>query len=561
MTAYNKRRLSSYPSPSIGMVALPVLTYIIWRGRLPHNPQQPSHYDDIVTNTPQQATKTAKFKRKLQHLFKRKSARPLPTQVKSLSGENITAALQQLTLDHPQLTGIYPLEQGMDAFAARLILAATAQKTLDIQYYIWEADVTGTLLFQALKHAADRGVRIRLLLDDNNSKGLDAILLTLNRHPNVEIRLYNPNMYRNLRFFGFLGHFVRLNRRMHNKSFTADNQISITGGRNIGDEYFAVEGNMLFADLDTLLIGKIVPKISQDFDAYWNSPLAYPVDSIVTGKAASPEVVDRLLAKQRAHNRQFQAIEIRYLKSLQQLDFIHQLRDATLPLYWAEAELISDTPKKTLAGAVKAELMSQKLTDAMGKPQFRLNIVSPYFVPTRRGAKQLIKLKQQGIDVQVLTNAMTATDVKVVHSGYAKYRKRLLKHGIAIYELKPNGPVVKMRDSYITGDTGNSLHAKTFEIDGKRIFIGSYNLDPRSATLNTEMGVVVHSEKLAQNIVAGLDEWLPTQSYQLTLNKHHIEWTTLDKGKPITYRNEPQTYAWERGMIWLLMKLPIEWLL
>lgn len=489
----------------------------------------------------------------------------------AVNDEMVHPLLEQLNATHPNQTGVYLLNDGKDAFASRLMLAKNAKKTLDIQYYIWKKDLTGVLLFQAIQQSAERGVRVRLLLDDNNTKGLDTILLALDKHPNIDVRLYNPNKYRQIRSLGFLANFSRLNRRMHNKSMTADNQISITGGRNIGDEYFHVAGNPVFADLDTLLIGHIVPEISQDFDRYWNSASAYPLGQIIDksllgeyteNKASQNDILQQLLQTQQRQNPKFQQIEQQYLTSLQQLDFTKQVRNNRLTFNWTTAKLVSDNPRKTLNHLNKQALISQLIFENMSNPQRHLTIVSPYFIPTKTGANQLIQLAKQGIDIQILTNAMSATDVKIVHSGYAKYRKLLLENGIKINELKPDISIGNIKDTYLTGHTGTSLHAKTFEIDRERLFIGSYNLDPRSANLNTEMGIIIENPQITEQLAQRLQQALGENSYHVSLDSHgNLQWQTLENGQLVQYQNEPHTTAFERGMVWLMAKLPIEWLL
>lgn len=524
------------------------LVAIGWFGKLPPNPQRPSHFDDELALMQYAAPNQIGDRQQI-------------ALIDQFTPQDLSVPLQNLSAAHPGQSGVYPLNQGMDAFVARLLMIATAQKTLDLQYYIWENDVTGTLMFQALKKAADRGVRVRLLLDDNNTKGLDHLLLSLNQHPNIEVRLYNPNRFRNIRMLGFVGDFRRLNRRMHNKSITADNQLSITGGRNIGDEYFAVEGSMLFADLDTLLLGEIVPQISRDFDRYWNSALAYPVDSIVTGRAATPAYLKDKMIEQRKKRKQFAEIEQRYLAALRRLDFIQQLQQNNLKLYWAEVQLLSDDPAKTQSRARQSGLIGPQINSAMGAPQRQLTIVSPYFVPTQPGADALIGMARRGVQIDIITNTISATDVKLVHSGYAKYRRQLLENGIHLYELKADGHTEGLRDTYITGNSGNSLHAKTFETDLERVFVGSFNFDPRSTHLNTEMGVVIQSPEFAQLVHDGLRNGLPTRTYQVTYKDHQLYWHTISDGRLISYDTEPDTRPWERVVLRLLAYLPIEWLL
>lgn len=533
-------------------------------GKLPPNPQIPSqHYDANTNPLPNIAPihrKPKLFRRLLSHIQRLNIRSDTVAPMSADQRRALHEAIDALTAKHPNQTGVYLLGQGTDAFAARLAAIMSAEKSLDLQYYIWDSDVTGMLLLQALRQAAERGVRVRLLIDDNNTLGNDPIFITLNRHPNIEVRLYNPNRYRTLRWLGFIGDLPRLNRRMHNKSLTADNRVSLTGGRNIGDEYFAVEGNVFFADLDTLLIGQVVPQISQDFDRYWNSPLAYPVEAIVRQRHSSRAVVQHTVRRLRRQNRRSKALRKRYLTMVKNTDFVTQLRDKGLPLFWARVELVSDDPDKTLAIRTGKRSLRRRVSHdfmrILRTPTRQLRIVSPYFVPTKAGTRALIDLAKQGVDIAVLTNAMSATDVKIVHSGYAKYRKRLLRHGIRLYEMKPNARTQKFRDRYVTGSTGSSLHAKTFEIDGQKIFIGSYNLDPRSERFNTEMGVIVHSPKLAQTVFDELQQNVATASYHVQLKLGRLRWSTQEHGKTQIYTHEPNTQAWERAAVWLMAHVP-----
>ncbi|WP_290000636.1 phospholipase D family protein [Faucicola atlantae] len=540
------------------------LTVIARFGKLPPNPQIPSqHYDAKTNPLPDVAPihrRSKLFRRLLSHIQRLNIRSDTVAPLSDSQRRDLHQAIDTLTANHPDQTGVYLLSQGTDAFAARLAVIMSAEKSLDLQYYIWDSDVTGMLLFQAVRQAAERGVRVRLLIDDNNTLGNDPIFVTLNRYPNIEVRLYNPNRYRTLRWLGFIGDLPRLNRRMHNKSLTADNRVSITGGRNIGDEYFAVEGNVFFADLDTLLIGQVVPQISQDFDRYWNSALAYPVEAIVRQRDTSRAVVQYTARRLRRQNRRAKALRKRYLALVKNTAFVTQLRAKGLPLFWARVELVGDDPDKTLgfrSGKLRLRRrVSREFMRILRTPTRQLRIVSPYFVPTKAGTRALIQLAKQGVDIGILTNAMSATDVKIVHSGYAKYRKRLLRHGIDLYEMKPNARTEKFRDKYITGSTGSSLHAKTFEIDGQKIFIGSYNFDPRSEQFNTEMGVIVHSPALAQTVFDGLQQNVPTASYRVRLKFGRLRWITHEHGKTLVYTHEPNTQAWERAAVWLLAHLP-----
>jgi putative cardiolipin synthase len=437
-------------------------------------------------------------------------------------------------------------------------LVQRAERSLDIQYYIWRDDMTGTLLFQALRDAADRGVRVRLLLDDNNTPGLDPILSVLDSHPNIEIRLFNPFVIRNPRL-GYLTDFSRANRRMHNKSFIADNQATIIGGRNIGDEYFGATAGVLFVDLDVMAIGPIVNDVSTEFDRYWNSASSYPIERLV--KPTESQGLGELMAK--AKRVEQSPIALTYLKALRESGFAQQLSEKKLAFEWASVNIVSDDPAKALGRLKFEELFPQRLKKIIGQPTRELELVSPYFVPTDEGAKSFVALAERGVKVNVLTNALEATDVPAVHSGYAKRRKQLLRGGVRLYELRRGGATnTGGKRGGVLGSSGSSLHAKTFAIDRSRVFVGSFNFDPRSAKLNTELGFVIESPALAQYIERTFATRVPTDTYEVHLSDNgRLYWVGHDGDRILRYNQEPGTGFWLRAFVWFLSRLPIESLL
>src|SRR6266850_1170698 len=447
------------------------------------------------------------------------------TALAGTAGTRLGQALAPAIRANPGKTGIYPLGDGRDAFAARVLLARAAERSLDVQYYILRADTTGGLFCEALWRAAERGVRVRLLLDDNNTRGMDQALAALDAHPNIEVRLFNPYASRGFRLGELVTDFSRLNRRMHNKSFTADNQATIVGGRNVGDEYFGAESAVEFSDLDVLAVGAVVPEVSASFDAYWNSRSAYPVAALIP--AAAPQAAELVRAAWAKLNESAQA-----------------------------ARYVSDDPSKIVNPPERSDLhLLPRLVAALGAPDAELDLVSPYFVPTADGTAALRALAGRGVKVRVLTNSLAATDVAPVHAGYAKYRERLLRGGVRLYELKPTAR--PERDDR-PGGSDASLHAKTFAIDRSRIFVGSFNFDPRSARLNTEMGVVVESPRLAARLSSALDRGLPRDAYEVRLAPNgSLEWVDGDS----RYGSEPGAGFFKRLWIGFLSVLPIEWLL
>jgi cardiolipin synthase C len=463
----------------------------------------------------------------------------------------------------PQTSGIYAIKDPQEAFAARGLLARAAEQTLDVQYYIWRHDKTGLLLLHELLMAADRGVRVRLLLDDGGTAGLDAQLHALSTHPHIEVRLFNPFVLRNwLKPLGYVTEFSRTNRRMHNKSFSADGQASIVGGRNVGNEYFGATDGVLFADLDVLALGPVVQDIEEDFDRYWNNVAAYPAELI-----ARPDPAMDLNALRTAGQTLAQSPAAQdYQQALQATPMVQHLLQAQLPMEWAVAHLVSDPPEKIQAEADKQTLIGEQLRRALGTPTQSLDLVSPYFVPTQAGVQAFAELRQQGLHVRILTNALEATDVAIVHSGYAKYRKPLLQEGVQLYEMRRHAPdaaqATKPFKLTELGSSGSSLHAKTFAVDGQRVFVGSFNFDPRSMQLNTEMGLMIESPALTQQISHSFEQLIPSHSYRVSLtDQGQLRWRTGTGAATTEYLIEPKSTWYQRWMLRFLGWLPIEWLL
>lgn len=472
----------------------------------------------------------------------------------------LTRAVSPLVENHPGHSGIHSLEDGLDAFAARYLLMGMAEKTLDIQYYIWQNDMSGRLLFSAVLEAAERGVKVRLLLDDNNTMGLDETLSQLSRHSNIQIRLFNPFSFRTLRALGYLTDFARLNRRMHNKSFTVDGEATIVGGRNVGDEYFGAGEAPLFSDLDVLAIGPVVGEVEKDFERYWMSRAVEPFSKVVDIDEELNQAAVRLPEAWHSDPQ----VE-RYLERIHASSFVTQLEAGDLPLVWAKTRLLSDDPRKGLGKAKAGSLLPQRMLEVIGKPQSQFDIISAYFVPTRAGVAQLLSLVRKGVKIAILTNSLAANDVSIVHAGYAKWRKKLLRHGITLYELKPHSNTHEApHDRGLTGNSGSSLHAKTFSVDNEKVFIGSFNFDPRSAMLNTEMGFVIESETLASSIHQRFTRQIQERAWTLRLDKWgRVNWVEFpgEGGKEQVHKHEPRTRFMQRLMVRLVWRLPIEWLL
>jgi len=462
---------------------------------------------------------------------------------------------------HPGQSGIYALPSAHEAFAARVLLARAADRTLDVQYYIWHRDMTGTLLMEALCAAADRGVRVRLLLDDNNTSGLDTILAMLDSHPNIEVRLFNPFFARKSRVLGYLTDFARLNRRMHNKSFTADNQATIVGGRNVGDEYFGATDDVLFADLDVLAVGPVVNEVSRSFDLYWSSESSHPGDRLLP--AVTPKRREELSSEARRTEQSSGAES--YTNAVRNTTFVHELSEGTLEMEWAVAHAYSDDPAKGLGKAPPETLLAKSLEQVLGPAVAEFELISPYFVPTAAGVEWFEEMARRGVKIKVLTNALEATDVSFVHAGYSNRRKALLRAGVELFELRRSSEAGAGKSPGSrggSGSSGSSLHAKTCGIDRARLFVGSFNFDPRSAKLNTEMGVVIESARLAQRIDDVFRDRIPVDSYEVRLSDGgELSWMERQEGGVVRHEREPGTTPWKRAWVRFLSVLPIEWLL
>lgn len=452
------------------------------------------------------------------------------------------------------LSGYYPLTDSLDAFAARMLMIYAAERSLDVQYYIWRRDLTGVLLLGALYDSAERGVRVRLLLDDHGTAGLDDLLTILNQHPNIEVRLFNPYPNRRFKYSRFFWDPHLANRRMHNKSMIADNLVALGGGRNIGDEYFGATDDVLFSDLDVLVVGPVVQDTSADFDQFWQSPLSYPSNQLIDVRVSEDTLFMALMDKYRAPN------NADYLQAVVDNELLARVVSGEPILHWVDIDLVSDSPVKIKGHEQGDASLIAQLAGVLEQPATSLDIVSPYFVPGKKGVEALVALQRRGVQVRVLTNARESTDVLAVHAGYSRYRKALLREGIELFEMRRHAQHDERDEkNQLWGSSGTSLHAKTFAIDEQRVFIGSFNFDPRSVFLNSEMGFVIHSPPLAKAINATFSEALPAVAYRVTLSeKGALQWhladgTILDK--------EPGSHFWGNRLLNVLSILPIEGLL
>ena len=479
---------------------------------------------------------------------------------------DLVAAVSAQNEIHPDLSGYHPIVTGANAFAARSMLTGMATRNIDAQYYIWHNDQAGQLLLKDLWEAAERGVIVRLLLDDfNNSAKFDQHLLRFASHPNIAVRIINPLMHRKFSTLNYVTGLPRINRRMHNKSMTFDKQITIIGGRNIGNEYLSNDQSSQFADLDVLLIGKVVADIDNSFASYWSSPLSFDIETLAKfDDDVTPDflkALDKLGIDE--ENNEGSSLTV-YKAAIKDSTIDTDLINKRVPFRWTDMQFLSDDVGK-LSKSVSSETnLVHQLRNLLGSPTKKLTIISSYFVPTKDGVDTLVKLAESGVDIKILTNSFDATDVTAVHSGYSQWRPSLLRSGVKIYELKSTAAEEK-RDNKLwraRSQSSTSLHAKTFAVDDYQVFIGSYNVDPRSANINTEMGVIINDDELARQLHGALSDDLLNQAYEVKLlDNGSLEWHTMEDGKEVVYESEPRVDMSDHIWLTIMSWLPIDWLL
>jgi putative cardiolipin synthase len=450
-------------------------------------------------------------------------------------------------------SGVRLIANGEDALAARLALAAAAEKTIDAQYYLFHNDLTGQIFASSLLKAADRGVRVRLLLDDMDTKSYDAATAALDSHKNIEIRLFNPFWRdQSLVVAGFTD-FKRINRRMHNKSMTVDNAVSIVGGRNIGDEYFLAKREMNYLDLDVIVAGPIVDDVSTNFDDYWNSQFSVPALAVV----GEPEGFNLDEARDRLDKVIGDAREIEYASVVRKARE-QNFTQSTLKLDWVPAQMYSDPPSKAAGANNGEEILASNLANYFAEAKSRVEIISAYFVPRKRGTEWLAQLEHRGVEVSIITNSLASNDVKSVYAHYAKYRRHLLEGGVELYELRPDADREQQR-GVNWGQSRSGLHTKAFTIDDHYLFVGSFNWDPRSVNINTEMGILIDSPSFTQRASEALSEVQLRETYAVRLeDDDRISWTEADPdGTRRIYYYEPTGSAWDHFMARFYGILPI----
>ena len=452
---------------------------------------------------------------------------------------------------HRGLSGFFPLIQGMDAMGARLRLAELAERSIDLQYFLISNDTAGQVLKKALLRAADRGVRVRLLVDDIFTRVPDRTLLLIDQHPNIEIRLFNPISRRGFYWLNFFADFERANRRMHNKSFTVDNQISVIGGRNIADEYFDLKTESLFVDLDVIAAGPIASAISISFDKFWNHTLAIPIDQVARNWDD-----EELQAVRADVAEQTKKIYDTVYKQALESQILRDLMIGRKPLFPAEARVLSDSPDKLISEISEEQMrLATDLREVLLSARNEIIAITPYYVPRGGGVQLLRNLIDRGVRVVVVTNSLASNNQTAVHGGYARYRKAVIETGAELYEARANaaGELQESDDDW----HAMTLHTKAFLIDRRYLFVGSLNLDPRSIEINAEIGLLIDSEEMVGRLTSRLDERLSDLTYRVLLNEQgELEWHGRINGLEVVETSEPLATAWLRFKAWLLRIVP-----
>ena len=468
---------------------------------------------------------------------------------------------------HDGNSGFRIIPVGADGFLVRMQMINAAERTLDLQYFIFRGDETGRLLTDAVLHAADRGVRVRVLVDDGETVAGDNQISALESHPSVQIRIFNPFAYRGhsmlFRGIEYMFNASRLDYRMHNKLLVVDNAVALIGGRNIGDQYFQIDPESQFADDDVFAAGPIAQQLSATFDEYWNNALSIPTAAL-SGKASSRAALTEHREVLHEQTRQAKSDGIGYEKRVATGEPFNGIRSGRLPLVWAHAQVVYDSPdkKKVEKGAMVGRLMERAVANATREVQSELLMVTPYLIPGKEGMQLFKDLRRRNVRVRILTSSLESSTVLLAQAGYMHYRLPLLEDGVELYEIRSLlGNTRGSGQTAAISRFGNySLHAKLFVFDRKRLFIGSMNFDQRSMHLNTEIGLIIDSPELAQQVAARFEAMVqPANSYMLALRPNPgLVWRTQEDGKTVEYDTEPARSDWQRIKVNILSLLPLD---
>lgn len=453
---------------------------------------------------------------------------------------------------HPGQSGFYPLSDGLDALGARLALIDVAERSIDAQYFLMKPDSAGHLFVMKLLEAADRGVRVRLLLDDIFTTVKDDVFVLLNKHPNIEMRLFNPVSRDGVYQLNYLGHFKLANRRMHNKSFIVDNQVSIVGGRNIADEYFELLNDAEFVDFDMLAVGPVAAEVSDTFDRFWNHKLSVPMEALDSNK----ELPDLETARANSDKAALAAAESIYGKALDSL-LLHKITEDQIPLYPAQSRVVTDDPDKLLSKvSSEQKILVTALAEEIDQAVSEVLVVTPYFIPGKGGVQFWRSIANKGVRVIIVTNSLATNNHVPVHSAYARYRHDMIAAGVELYEVRVDAAKERVDDTKTAYDS-LTLHTKMAVMDRRYTLVGSLNLDPRSIDINTEFGVFVDNADLAGSIAERILEVLPSSAYRVTENeKGKLRWTATIDGQEVVEKNEPQASGWLRFKAFLSRIVP-----
>lgn len=453
---------------------------------------------------------------------------------------------------HSGMHGFYPLIEGMDALGARFALIDAAERTIDAQYFLMKSDDAGLIFVMKLLEAADRGVRVRFLLDDVFTTVDDEVFLLLDQHPNVEMRLFNPIGRGGSKWLNYLGDFERANRRMHNKSFTVDNKISIVGGRNIAVEYFELKSGAEFRDADMLIVGPLAEDIGRNFDRYWNHSLSVPMEAF----EHRGQDLDLGIARAEAADQFGEAMQSIYARAIGS-ELVQDLLDDRVVLFPATGEVISDNPEKLLNKISRdQQLLITRMAEVVAGADFEVIVVTPYFIPGADGVEFLRRLTERGVRVIVLTNSLASNNHIPVHGAYSRYRRPIIRAGVELYELR-----VDAVEQNGNGDRppieSVTLHTKAIVVDRRHTFIGSLNLDPRAIDINTEMGVLANSDDMGRTLAEPFMATLPGRTYRVVEDKNgNLRWKAVINGEEIVESSEPQSSGWRRFKAFMSKILP-----
>lgn len=482
------------------------------------------------------------------------------------------AQLENVTRENEGNSGFYLQSFGADGFLTRMQMINAAERTLDLQYFIFRGDDTGRLLTGALLRAADRGVRVRLLLDDGETIAGDEQITPLSAHRSVEIRVFNPFRYRGhklaLKAVEFLFNRSRLNYRMHNKLLIVDNSAALVGGRNIGDQYFQINEEEQFADNDVFAVGPIVRELSVSFDEFWNHAFSIPNEALTKNDTSHSALSEhrKVTIEEPA---EVNADGIDFVKRVNSGEPFYGMLSDRLPMVWAPARLVSDSPdkKSVVDGSRVGRLWLRPVADATLAVQSELLMITPYLIPGDEGMDIFKELRQRDVRIRILTNSLESSEIPLAHSGYMSYRVPLLEDGVEIYEIRSMlGNVRGSGQTAAMASNGTySLHAKMFVFDRESIFVGSMNFDQRSMHLNTEIGLLIDSPELARELVRRFEAMAqPANAYELKLKSNdsgrgqHLVWRTLEDEQMIDYTDEPSRSGWQKFIANFLSLLPLD---